>query len=113
MNGVSTPTLAALSAALRARTLSPKQLRALAQDPRAGAQALWQRHQNAQAQEQAEAERLEALLTHERPLWQRGHRHVGGCDEVGAGPLFGPVVAAVVVLPPGLVIPGVNDSKKL
>ena len=38
---------------------------------------------------------------------------VAGIDEAGRGPLAGPVVAAAVILPPGLDIPGVNDSKKL
>ncbi len=36
-----------------------------------------------------------------------------GVDEAGRGPLAGPVCAAAVMLPPGLVIPGLNDSKKL
>lgn len=38
---------------------------------------------------------------------------VGGLDEAGRGPLAGPVVAAVVVAPPGFVLAGLNDSKKL
>lgn len=53
------------------------------------------------------------LLFFERSLWERGHRHVAGCDEVGRGPLAGPVVAAAVVLPPNVELPGVTDSKKL
>ena len=36
-----------------------------------------------------------------------------GVDEAGRGPLAGPVCAAAVILPKGLVIPGLNDSKKL
>ena len=36
-----------------------------------------------------------------------------GADEAGRGPLAGPVCAAAVILPKGLVIPGLNDSKKL
>ncbi|MCL4236129.1 MAG: hypothetical protein KJ042_16610, partial [Deltaproteobacteria bacterium] len=52
-------------------------------------------------------------LFFERSLWERGHRFVAGCDEVGRGPLAGPVVAAAVVLPPGVLLPGVTDSKKL
>ena len=42
-----------------------------------------------------------------------GHPCFCGVDEAGRGPLAGPVVAAAVILPPGLVIPGVDDSKKL
>jgi ribonuclease HII len=53
------------------------------------------------------------LLDYERSLWNRGIRHVAGVDEVGRGCLFGDVVAAAVILPPGLVLEEVNDSKKL
>jgi len=38
---------------------------------------------------------------------------VAGVDEAGRGPLAGPVVACALILPPGLIIPGVNDSKKI
>ncbi len=44
---------------------------------------------------------------------QRGARHVAGVDEVGRGPLAGPVVAAAVLLPDGFQPDGINDSKKL
>lgn len=54
-----------------------------------------------------------ADLRMERVLWRRGARVVAGADEVGRGPLAGPVVAAAVVLPQGCDLPGVNDSKKL
>jgi len=42
-----------------------------------------------------------------------GFARIAGIDEAGRGPLAGPVVAAVVILPPGLVIAGLNDSKKM
>jgi ribonuclease HII len=55
-----------------------------------------------------------------RSLWafedrarRHGYRVVAGIDEAGRGPLAGPVVAAAVVLGPGVDLPGVNDSKKL
>lgn len=44
---------------------------------------------------------------------EEGYKNVCGCDEAGRGPLAGPVVAAAVILPMGLVIDGLNDSKKL
>ena len=53
------------------------------------------------------------MLEHELLLWDEGYRAIAGVDEVGRGCLFGDVVAAAVILPPGLVIEGVNDSKKL
>jgi ribonuclease HII len=57
----------------------------------------------------------------EKPGWtffeelarRRGYTCVAGVDEAGRGPLAGPVVAAAVLLPQGLPIPGVDDSKKL
>jgi ribonuclease HII len=52
-------------------------------------------------------------LSIEQALWADGFRHVAGIDEAGRGCLAGPVVAAAVVLPRGLTIPGVDDSKKL
>ncbi len=54
---------------------------------------------------------LEYLLEHE--LTEAGYSHVCGVDEAGRGPLCGPVVAAACILPEGLVLEGLNDSKKL
>ncbi len=58
------------------------------------------------------AEKLTRLTRLERELWARGLR-VGGIDEVGRGPLAGPVVTACVSIPQDRLIPGVDDSKKL
>ncbi|PLT46219.1 ribonuclease HII [Paenibacillus sp. FSL W8-1187] len=52
-------------------------------------------------------------LAFEKALWGQGAGLVCGVDEVGRGCLFGDVVAAAVVLPAGLVLDGVHDSKKL
>jgi len=53
------------------------------------------------------------LLPLERALISRGLRAIAGVDEAGRGCLAGPVFAAAVVLPPGLILPEVDDSKKL
>ncbi len=53
------------------------------------------------------------LWTCEREQWNNGRTTLCGVDEAGAGPLAGPVVAAAVILPRELAIPGLNDSKKL
>ena len=53
------------------------------------------------------------LLQYEKDLISRGYEYICGIDEAGRGPLAGPVCAAAVILPNGLVIDGVNDSKKL
>ena len=53
------------------------------------------------------------LWVYEREAFDAGIRLICGVDEDGRGPLAGPVCAAAVMLPPGLEIPGLNDSKKL
>lgn len=52
-------------------------------------------------------------LRHERKLWQAGVRAVAGVDEVGVGPMAGPVMAAAVIFAPETFIKGVHDSKQL
>lgn len=54
-----------------------------------------------------------APLVLERELWADGVERVAGVDEVGRGPLAGPVVAAAVIFRPEVRVPGVTDSKKL
>lgn len=51
--------------------------------------------------------------TLEEAARERGALRIAGLDEVGRGPLFGPVVAAAVILPRGCTLPGLTDSKKL
>lgn len=53
------------------------------------------------------------LYSNEKRLWNLGYENIAGCDEAGRGPLFGPVVAASVILPHDFVLEGLNDSKKL
>lgn len=53
------------------------------------------------------------LWSLETELMAEGYAVLCGIDEAGRGPLAGPVCAAAVMLPPGLVLPGLNDSKKL
>jgi len=53
------------------------------------------------------------LLRVERDLWRAGVNKVAGVDEVGVGPLAGPVVAAAVIVPQDMRLRGVDDSKKL
>ena len=60
-----------------------------------------------------EGERLRALFAYERELYGGGALVVAGVDEVGRGPLAGPVSAGACVLDPGLLIPHLNDSKRL
>lgn len=53
------------------------------------------------------------LWQYEKDLQAKGINIIGGTDEAGRGPLYGPVVAACVVLPQGFELEGLNDSKKL
>ena len=53
------------------------------------------------------------LWQYENELHNKGINIIGGTDEAGRGPLFGPVVAACVVLPKNFELEGLNDSKKL
>ena len=57
--------------------------------------------------------RLKDPLRYERDFWEQGVEWVAGVDEVGRGPLAGPVVAAAVILPPDVRVRGVSDSKQL
>ena len=56
---------------------------------------------------------LEEMLGFEHELWSAGKKYIAGIDEVGRGPLAGPVVTAAVILPPNFSLIGVDDSKKL
>jgi ribonuclease HII len=60
-----------------------------------------------------EIQRLKALAVLEDELRRRGFLQIAGVDEAGRGPLAGPVVAAACILPEGLFIEGMNDSKQL
>ena len=53
------------------------------------------------------------LLAFEKELYEQNIKQIAGVDEVGRGPLAGPVVAAAVILPENVKLTGVNDSKKL
>ena len=61
---------------------------------------------------ETETERLERMIEYEKRLWAQGCR-VAGMDEVGRGPLAGPVVTACVIIPQDKLVLGVNDSKKV
>lgn len=55
----------------------------------------------------------EDLLKYEKKLYEKGFKLIAGTDEVGRGPLVGPVVAAAVILPQNYQLDGLTDSKKL
>ncbi len=63
--------------------------------------------------DEQEGARLLRLHSCERLLWKNGISLIAGIDEAGRGPLAGPLVAAAVVIDKELLIPGLNDSKRL
>ena len=98
-----------IESALFGKTPSAEFLAACETDDRAGVQKLVKRYRR----EQAERERIEALYAYEYAARDEGAKYVAGVDEAGRGPLAGPVVVAAVILPFGLFLPGLNDSKKV
>lgn len=86
---------------------------ALEKDERGGARALASSRRRRRAAEERELRRLEGLFALRKSLRAAGATHVAGVDEVGVGPLAGPVVAAAVVLPDDVELRGLDDSKKL
>lgn len=81
-------------------------------DERAGVQKLIQQYQKKLQAFAKEQERLEKMLEFERK-YGANYSCICGIDEAGRGPFAGPVVASAVVLPVGLKIEGLNDSKKV
>jgi ribonuclease HII len=93
--------------------VSAQALTRLRRDSRQGAQRLYAVLKKRFERERGERQRLEAMRYFEKLLWKSGVREVAGVDEVGVGPLAGPVVAAAVMFPPETDIAGVDDSKRL
>jgi ribonuclease HII len=93
--------------------VSPQILRRLQRDPRAGARKLYKALSRRFEDQTRERKRLDSMLHFERVLWRAGIVHIAGVDEVGIGPLAGPVVAAAVVFPPNTELDGIDDSKAL
>lgn len=84
-------------------------LEACRNDSRAAATRLIKRWERQKAEEQ----RVLAMFRYEQEAEAEGLDIVAGVDEAGRGPLAGPVSVAAVILPKGIIIPHINDSKKL
>ena len=88
-------------------------LNKLGRDPRQGVRKISEFLKKRYEKERAERLRILNMLNFERVLWKSGIQAIAGVDEVGVGPLAGPVVAAAVIFPPGTELAGVDDSKQL
>ncbi|KPB04347.1 ribonuclease HII [Bacillus sp. CHD6a] len=88
-------------------------LQSIKEDERKGVKALYKRWTKRKAEQEKLIDQFKEMQKYERALWQSGRRLIAGIDEVGRGPLAGPVVAAAVILPEDFYLPGLTDSKKL
>jgi len=88
-------------------------LNLLCNDKRKSIQNLVQKYQLMLAKKSAEKQRLLKMWDFEAELYQQNYKYIVGIDEVGRGPLAGPVVAGAVILSPFCTIEGLNDSKKV
>jgi ribonuclease HII len=104
-------TIAEVKQLLSAATVDEELITELRTDPRAGVQKLLQSYDKRQAKIRAQQHMLEEHKRLERGLWPH-YDAIAGIDEVGRGPLAGPVVTAAVIITPDFDVP-VNDSKQL
>lgn len=91
----------------------PDLLNLLQQDSRKAVQNLAAKYLRLLEKQERERQRIRAMWEYEKAAKAKGYRWIAGTDEVGRGPLAGPVVAAAVILPENADLPGINDSKKL
>lgn len=88
-------------------------VKSLEKDERKGVQKLLDKWHNRRELEKKLFEKHVQMTFYEKKYREEGFRTIAGIDEVGRGPLAGPVVAAAVILPHGFYLPGLDDSKKL
>lgn len=97
---------------LSSNDVTEAQLAELEKDPRVGVQELIVSYRKKQAKLLAKKEAFLERFSYEKQFWQKGEL-VAGVDEVGRGPLAGPVVTAAVIIDHNFDLLEVNDSKKL
>jgi ribonuclease HII len=85
----------------------------LHKDERKGVQKVIESYNRNLQKKKKEKEDFANLTVYEKKLYKQGFSLIAGIDEVGRGPLAGPVVAAAVILPKDFYLAGLNDSKKL
>lgn len=88
-------------------------LRKIKKDERKGVQSLMKKKIEALKKAEIERQHFIEMMKYERDLKAEGFNLIAGIDEVGRGPLAGPVIAAAVILPDAFYLPGINDSKQL
>lgn len=98
---------------LSARDVPEEVLALLMDDPRKGVQQMVAAYLRRVQKESEERFRVEKLYEYESGLYKKGIRYIAGIDEVGRGPLAGPVTVAAVILKPHWFAAGLNDSKQV
>lgn len=93
--------------------LSKAEIKHLMTDERKGVKVLIQKWNSDQRVIEQEKQEYDRMCQYEHMAVKQGYRLIAGIDEVGRGPLAGPVVAAAVILKDSFYLPGLNDSKKL
>ncbi|MCB2798384.1 ribonuclease HII, partial [Listeria monocytogenes] len=83
------------------------------QDARKGVEKLVQSVRRKWEKEAILLVKLKEMTQYETDLFQQGYKYIAGVDEVGRGPLAGPVGAAAVIVPADFSVVGINDSKQL
>lgn len=101
-----------IKAAIQQQQLQADDWHTLQNDSRKGVRYLVQQHQKQLRRQQQLQQDFQRRCQFEESFWQQ-QKLVAGIDEVGRGPLAGPVVTAAVILKPQQVILGINDSKVL
>lgn len=88
-------------------------IKQLQNDERKGVQNLVKRWYREQEKLVLKHKKFIQMTDYEQKYQKEGYENIAGIDEVGRGPLAGPVIAAAVILPIGFYLPGIDDSKKL
>ncbi|MFW3363160.1 ribonuclease HII [Aerococcus viridans] len=102
-----------IQAYLASSEVDPVYVQALREDSRKGVQNAILRYDKAIVKQQAILDQIEQLKTRENELRKQGYQLIAGVDEVGRGPLAGPVVTSAVILPSDMPPVYFNDSKQL
>jgi ribonuclease HII len=95
------------------KTKSDPFFKRIQQDERKGVQQLIHRWQKRMEHERQLHEKFNEMKVYEHKWQAQGYKYIAGVDEVGRGPLAGPVVAAAVILPEDFYLAGIDDSKKI
>ncbi|WP_246939995.1 ribonuclease HII [Bacillus pinisoli] len=106
-------TIAEIASLMKESSLDNKLLTKFKKDTRKGVIRLMEQYEKQQAELLRQQEQWQQMTTYERELHEQGYHLIAGVDEVGRGPLAGPVVAAAVILPRQVELIGINDSKQL